>query len=102
MTYALSSLSGFSLSLEWAQSHDWDKPLGSALVGFVWRVNLYQARPELGLLFFAHSPRQNRETLSANCKLAGGVGLEVEIPAWVLRTTTLRCHDNEVVPIGEI
>jgi hypothetical protein len=29
----------------------------SALVVPVWRVNLYQAWPELGLFFFTHPPR---------------------------------------------
>ena len=85
-----------------AQSHDRDQACGSALVAAVWRVNRYQARPESGPFFFSHPLRGNKEASTAHRELSRGIGLEVEIPTWVLRPTTLRCDDNEVVSIGEI
>jgi hypothetical protein len=90
------------LSLDRAQSHDWDQPLGSALVVLVRGINLYQTWPELGLFFFPHSLRREREASAPDRQLDRRVGLKVQIPAWVLRPATLGCDNNEVLPIGEI
>ena len=56
----------------------------------------------MGLFFFTQLPRGNSEVATADHELARGIGLKVEIPTWVLRPTTLRCDDDEVVSIGEI
>jgi hypothetical protein len=85
-----------------AQSHNRDQALGSSLVVPVWRVNRHQARPELRLFFFTHPLRGNKEASTTYRELARGISLEVEIPTWVLRPTTLRCNDDEGVSIDEI
>ena len=52
----------------------------------------------MGLFFFTHLPRGNSEASTADRELARGIGLEVEIPTWVLWPTTLRC--DEVVSLA--
>ena len=85
-----------------AQSHNRDQARGSSLVVAEWRVDRYHARPELRPFFFTHRLLGNEEVSAAHHELPGGISLEVEILTWVLRPTTLRCDDDEVVSIGEI